>query len=85
MLKAKHPLDLKIITLLQHHGMIKSEAKAHLKNEVYRLEHEDVEKINKYTLHFGLQTKQQLIDEILNLRREKLLSLLNGQATDRIN
>lgn len=81
MSKAKHPLDLKIIALLQHHGMIKSEAKAHLKQEVYRLQHAEVEKINNYTLHFGLQTKQQLIDEILALRRETLLRALTQKPS----
>ena len=79
--KAKHPQDVEIITLLQHHGMIKSEANAYLKQEVYRLKSAEITKINNYTTHFSLQTKQQLIDEILTLRRETLLRALTQKPS----
>lgn len=74
--KAQHPLDDKIIALLQHGGMIKSEAKSKLKKDVYKLEALEIQQIINYSTHFGLNAKQKLIDEILEIRRETLLSRL---------
>lgn len=71
-----HPKDEKIVQLLQQQGLIKSEVKTRLKSEVYRLHADEVVKINNYAEHFGLNAKQKLIDEILDLRRETMLSRL---------
>jgi hypothetical protein len=79
MTKTKHPLDQQIIVLLQSHGLIKSEAKARLKKEVYKLLPSEIQKVDNYTTHFGLHNKQQLIDEILNIRRENMLLKLSAR------
>ncbi|MDN3612328.1 hypothetical protein ACODM8_11285 [Vibrio ostreicida] len=71
-----HPLDQVIIKKLQSVGFIKSEADAILKRDVYQLESNDIAKIKNYATHFGLSAKERLIDEILELRREALLSKL---------
>ncbi|WP_261904456.1 hypothetical protein [Vibrio fortis] len=79
MSQAKHPLDHKIITLLQQRGMIKSEAKTRLKKQVYKLQASEVNQINNYSNHFGLNAKQKLIDEILDIRREAMISSLTSE------
>ncbi len=79
MSQAKHPLDHKIIALLQQRGMIKSEAKARLKKQVYKLQASEVNQINNYSNHFGLNAKQKLIDEILDIRREAMISSLTSE------
>jgi ABC-type phosphate transport system auxiliary subunit len=79
MSQAKHPLDHKIIALLQQRGMIKSEAKTRLKNQVYKLQASEVNQINNYSNHFGLNAKQKLIDEILDIRREAMISSLTSE------
>ena len=78
MSQAKHPLDSQIISLLQQRGMIKSEAKSQLKKQVYKLQASEVNQINNYSNHFGLNAKQKLIDEILDIRREALISSLTS-------
>ncbi|AIV05216.1 MULTISPECIES: hypothetical protein [Vibrio] len=73
MVKAVNPTDEIIIKLLQHQGCIKSEAEVLLKKEVYRLQPDEIEKVKNYAQHFGIDAKEKLIDEILELRRETLL------------
>ncbi|AMF99043.1 hypothetical protein [Vibrio harveyi] len=73
MVKAVNPTDEIIIKLLQHQGSIKSEAEVLLKKEVYRLQPDEIEKVKNYAQHFGIDAKEKLIDEILELRREMLL------------
>ncbi|WP_117232393.1 hypothetical protein [Vibrio maerlii] len=76
MSKAKHPLDEQIVSLLQQKGLIKSEAKTQLKRDVYNLRKEEVTQIHNYANHFGIHTKKKIIDEILDIRREAMLSRL---------
>lgn len=76
-----HPKDEKIVQLLQQQGLIKSEVKTRLKSEVYRLQTDEIVKINNYAEHFGLSAKQKLIDEILDLRRENMISRLTRVQT----
>lgn len=71
-----HPKDERIVQLLQQQGLIKREVKTRLKSEVYRLQTDEIVKINNYAEHFGLSAKQKLIDEILDLRRETMISRL---------
>ncbi|MBB1463581.1 hypothetical protein H5300_09630 [Vibrio sp. SG41-7] len=78
MSKVKHPLDDKIVALLQNSGMIKSEAKSQLKMHVYKLEPSEIKQINNYSRHFGLNTKQKLIDEILDIRRDTMIAKLTS-------
>ena len=73
MAKSTHPQDQVIIQLLQSNGMIKSEAKTLLKSEVYNLTKEEVVKVQNYSTHFGLDAKDKLIAEILDIRRDALL------------
>ncbi|HHP0463053.1 TPA: hypothetical protein ACRZZI_000634 [Vibrio harveyi] len=73
MVKAVNPTDEIIIKLLQLQGCIKSEAEVLLKKEVYRLQPDEIEKVKNYAQHFGIDAKEKLIDEILELRRETLL------------
>ncbi|EGA70558.1 hypothetical protein VISI1226_00795 [Vibrio sinaloensis DSM 21326] len=77
MTKAVHPADEPIIKLLQQQGLIKSEVEARLKQDVYRLAPDEVNKIKNYAKHFGIDAKERLIDEILDLRRESLVVQLN--------
>ncbi len=79
MARAIHDFDVLIIELLQQQGFIKKEAEALLKNEVYRLEAEEIQKIKNYATHFGLPAKEKLIQEILDLRRETLFNKLSKQ------
>ncbi|WP_165313395.1 hypothetical protein [Vibrio ziniensis] len=79
MARAIHDFDVLIIELLQQQGLIKKEAEALLKNEVYRLEAEEIQKIKNYATHFGLSAKDKLIQEILDLRRETLFNKLSKQ------
>ncbi len=74
MAKLTNPIDKKIVSLLQQQGLIKSEAKNALKRHVYKMAPCDVEKIQNYTTHFGLDAKESLIEEILQLRREKFMA-----------
>ncbi|MCL9775663.1 hypothetical protein [Vibrio methylphosphonaticus] len=78
--KAKNPLDSKIIALLQNSGMIKSEAQLQLKKHVYKLEPNEIKQINNYSTHFGLNAKQNLIDEILDIRRDTMIAKLTSQS-----
>ncbi|MGR5234383.1 hypothetical protein [Vibrio rotiferianus] len=73
MAKLINPSDKPIVQLLQQQGFIKSEVKAKLKQEVYRLHPSEVDKVNNYAKHFGIAAKAQLIDEILQIRHEVLL------------
>jgi len=77
MARVTHDFDVLIIELLQQQGFIKKEAEAYLKNEVYRLEPEEIQKIKNYAKHFGLSAKEKLIQEILDLRRETLFNKLS--------
>lgn len=77
MTKSVHPADEPIIKLLQGQGLIKSEVEARLKRDVYRLAPEEVNKIKNYAKHFGIDAKEKLIDEILDIRRESLVVHLN--------
>lgn len=45
MSRAVNPADEVIIKLLQNQGLIKSEAEARLKDEVYRLHPHEIEKV----------------------------------------
>ena len=77
MTRKSHPLDKKIIKLMQQQkGLIKKEAEALLKKEVYRLSSNEIQKVKTYTEHFGLHCQEQLLSEILDLRREALLCKL---------
>jgi DNA-binding PadR family transcriptional regulator len=80
MARAVNPADKAIIKLLQEHGLIKSEAEARLKRDIYRLQPSDIEKVKNYAQHFGLHAKEQLIDEILELRRESLMAKLTRRS-----
>ncbi len=78
MARKSHPLDKTIIKLMQEHkGLIKKEAEAILKQEVYRLNTNEIQKVKTYTEHFGLNSQEQLLNEILDLRREALISKLS--------
>ncbi|MGP8304626.1 hypothetical protein [Vibrio sp. YIC-376] len=76
MARAVNQADEVIIKLLQQHGLIKSEAEARLKRDIYRLQPSEIEKVKNYAQHFGIHAKEKLIDEILELRRESLLAKL---------
>ena len=77
MSRAVNPADEVIIKLLQKQGLIKSEAEARLKDEVYRLHPHEIEKVKNYDQHFGINAKEKLIDEILDLRREALIKKIS--------
>ena len=62
MSRAVNPADEVIIKLLQNQGLIKSEAEACLKDEVYRLHPHEIEKVKNYDQHFGINAKEILID-----------------------
>ncbi|CAM3120333.1 hypothetical protein [Vibrio rarus] len=82
MTKTPHPLDSEIIRVLQQQGLIKSEAKALIKKKVYKLHKDEVHKIQNYVHHFGIAAKNTIIDEILDVRRETMLStILQSQST----
>lgn len=83
MAKLTNPIDKKIVSLLQQQGLIKSEAKSALKRNVYKMAPCDVEKIQNYTTHFGLDAKETLIEEILQLRREKFMSRISEDQLTR--
>ncbi|NOJ25634.1 hypothetical protein [Vibrio coralliilyticus] len=72
-------LDDVIIKNLQDNGFIKSEAEAYLKRNVYKLEKHEVDTIKNYTEHFGLNAKERIIEDILELRREALMLKLISQ------
>lgn len=80
MTKKKHPLDTQIIQLLQQQGLIKSEASARLKQEVYQLKAEEVSKIHHYVNHFGMKAKGTMIEEILEVRREAMISSISNSS-----
>ncbi len=85
MARKSHPLDKTIITLMQQHrGLIKKEAEALLKEEVYRLSSDEIQKVKTYTEHFGLHSQEQLLSEILDLRREALLSKLTSSREKKV-
>lgn len=78
MTRESHPLDTRIIKLMQEkRGLLKKEAKAVLKQQVYRLNPDEIQKVKLYSEHFGLNSQQQLLSEILDLRREALISQLS--------
>ncbi|MEZ9710662.1 hypothetical protein AB4254_18465 [Vibrio breoganii] len=78
MIKKKHPLDTQIIQLLQQQGLIKSEANARLKQEVYQLKSEEISKIHNYANHFSMKAKSTMIEEILEVRREAMISSISN-------
>ncbi len=79
MSRKPHPLDKKIIKLMQENrGLIKKEAQTLLKQEVYKLNSEEVKKVKTYAEHFGLNSQEQLLNEIHDLRRENLISQLSA-------
>ncbi|MFC3025264.1 hypothetical protein ACFODT_15785 [Vibrio zhugei] len=80
MTKQLHNLDQAIIKLLQQQGLIKKEAEARLKQEVYKLDASEVAKIKNYTTHFGLRSQDVMINEILELRREAMYNRLIREA-----
>ncbi len=69
--------DKVIIKLLQSQGSTKKEAEAYIKKEVYQLQPDEVAKIKNYATHFGINAKDRLIQEILDLRRERVLAKLS--------
>ncbi|GAL26497.1 hypothetical protein JCM19239_5332 [Vibrio variabilis] len=73
----KHPTDATIVRLLQQQGCIKSEARQRLKRDVYQLDKDQISKVQNYAEHFGINAKEKLIDEILDLRRERLITHLS--------
>lgn len=74
-----HPLDTKIIKLMQEkRGLLKKEAQTLLKQEVYKLSFEEVNKVKVYAEHFGLSSQTQLLNEIHDLRREALVAQLSA-------
>ncbi|MEZ9324190.1 hypothetical protein AB4149_04925 [Vibrio cyclitrophicus] len=78
MSKKSHPLDKKIIKLMQEkRGLLKKEAQTLLKQEVYKLNCEEVKKVRTYAEHFGLNSQEQLLAEIHDLRREALMAQLS--------
>lgn len=78
MSKKSHPLDMKIIKLMQEkRGLLKKEAQTLLKQEVYKLNCEEVKKVKTYAEHFGLSSQEQLLAEIHDLRREALMAQLS--------
>ncbi|MDN2482860.1 hypothetical protein [Vibrio agarivorans] len=81
MARAVNPADKMIIQLLQRQGYIKSEAEKCLKRDVYQLKADEVAKVKNYATHFGIQAKQKIIDEILELRREALIGRLNRELS----
>ncbi len=81
MARATHDMDILIIELLQQQGLIKKEAEAYLKKEIYQLEQEEIQKVKNYSRHFGLSAKEKLIQEILDLRRETLFKKLAKQSS----
>ncbi|GAB2651487.1 hypothetical protein GCM10026988_20170 [Vibrio panuliri] len=78
MTKNTHPKDQKIIRLLQQNGLIKNEARQRLKQEVYSLDRNEIQKIQRYSKHFGLNAKQKMINEILDIRRDTMLGKLSA-------
>ncbi|MGO1296510.1 MAG: hypothetical protein ACTMIA_04270 [Vibrio sp.] len=80
MTKQLHSLDQAIIKLLQQQGLIKKEAEARLKQEVYKLDASEVAKIKNYSTHFGLRSQDAMINEILELRREAMYHRLRSLA-----
>ncbi|GAL13531.1 hypothetical protein JCM19233_4536 [Vibrio astriarenae] len=48
-----------------------------LKRDVYQLKADEICKVKNYATHFGLEAKQKLIDEILELRREAMIARLS--------
>lgn len=80
MARATLDIDILIIELLQQQGLIKKEAEAYLKKEIYQLELEDIQKVKSYSHHFGSSAKDKLIQEILDLRRETLFKKLAKQS-----
>lgn len=77
MARAVNNADKTIIKLLQRQGYIKSEAEQCLKRDVYQLKADEISKVKNYATHFGLEAKQKLIDEILELRREAMIARLS--------
>ncbi len=80
MARATHDIDILIIEFLQQQGLIKKEAEAYLKREIYQLQPEEIQKVKNYARHFGLSAKEKLIQEILDLRRERLFNRLSKQS-----
>ncbi|SJL84226.1 hypothetical protein VPAL9027_02208 [Vibrio palustris] len=73
-------VDKAIIKLLQQQGLIKKEAEARLKQEVYKLSADEVAKIKNYAMHFGLRAQDTFIAEVLELRREAMYHRLTSQT-----
>ncbi|MGR5287648.1 hypothetical protein ACP3V5_20190 [Vibrio maritimus] len=73
----RHPMDATIVRLMQSQGLIKSEARSRLKHEVYQLDPSQIQKVKRYAEHFGINAQEKLIEEILELRRETLISRLS--------
>ena len=68
--------DKEIIKLLQNQGLIRQEAEAVLKREVYQLRPDEIAMVKNYASHFGIANQDKYIQEILELRRELLLTRL---------
>ena len=60
--------------------IIKNEAEAYLKRNVYKLDKHEVDTIKNYAEHFGLNAKERIIEDILELRREALMVKLISQT-----
>ncbi|MCG9595698.1 hypothetical protein L1D15_03060 [Vibrio sp. Isolate25] len=82
MTRKLNTLDDIIIKKLQDNGLIKSEAEAYLKRNVYKLDRHEVDTIKNYSEHFGLSGKERIIDDILELRREALITKLASRTAE---
>ncbi|SON52607.1 hypothetical protein [Vibrio tapetis] len=78
MAKKNHHLDKVIARLLSDKGFIKNEVEVFLKKEVYKLQPCEILKIKRYATHFGIKAQEKLIEEILDIRRESIISKLSS-------
>ncbi|MFA0438747.1 hypothetical protein BCU70_05125 [Vibrio sp. 10N.286.49.C2] len=82
MARQTHHLDNVIARLLRDRGLIKHEIESYLKREVYHLQPNEIAKVKKYAMHFGLDAQGKLIEEILEIRRESLIHKLTHSAIE---
>ncbi len=82
MAKKNNHRDKVIARLLSDKGFIKNEVDVFLKKEVYRLHPSDISKIKRYATHFGIKAQEKLIEEILDIRRESIITKLSSPVTE---